>query len=62
MNIHLTGQATPTTAPAIMDNEMKARIPDGRTMESTHIATLQLPGIRKLEIQIHISQKYRQTH
>ena len=48
MNIHLARQATPKTAPVIMDNEMKARLPYGSTMELTHIATLQLPGLRKL--------------
>ena len=47
-NIHLEIQATPTMAPVIMDNEIKARLPDGSTMESTHISTLHLPGLRKL--------------
>ena len=60
VNIHPAIQATPTIAPIIMDNEMKANLPDGRTMESTHKATLQLPGIRNLVRQSHISQKYRQ--
>ena len=41
--IHLARQATPTMAPVIMDNEMKAILTDGSTMDSTHISTLQLP-------------------
>ena len=40
-----------------MDNEMKLRLPDGSTMDSTHIATLQLPGISRLARQIHIFPK-----
>ena len=56
-NIHLARQATPTMAPVIMDNEMKARLLYGITMESTHIATLQLPGLSKLARQIHILPK-----
>ena len=44
-------------APRIVDNEIKARLPDGITMESTHIATLQIPRISKLSIQIHIYPK-----
>ena len=56
-NIHLTRQATPKTDPVIMDNEMKARLPDGSTMESKHIATLQLPGLRRLARHIHIFPK-----
>ena len=44
-------------APLIMNNEMKARLPYGSTMESTHISTLKLPGISKLVIQIHIFPK-----
>ena len=54
-NIHLARQATPTTTPVIMENEMKAGLPDEITMESTHIETIQLPGIRKLARQLHIS-------
>ena len=52
--IHLARKATPKTAPIIMDNEMKARLPDGSTMESTAIATLQLTGLSSLVRQIHI--------
>ena len=58
-NIHLARQATPTMAPVIMDNKMKARLPDGITMESTHIATLQLPGLSKLARYIHIFPKMK---
>ena len=56
-NIHLARQATPTMAPVIMDNEMKSRLQYGGTMDSTHIATLQLPGIIKLSMHIHIFPK-----
>ena len=56
-NIHPARQATPTIALVIMNNEMKSRLPDGRTMESTHIATLRLPGLSRLAIQIHILSK-----
>ena len=58
-NIHLGRQATPTMVPIITENEMKAILPDGSTMESTHIATLQIPGLSKQAIQIYISPKYR---
>ena len=36
---------------------MTARLPDGSTMESSHIATLQLPFLIKQARQIHISPK-----
>ena len=58
-NIHLSRKSTHTMAPAMMDNEMKARLIDGITMESTHIATLQLPGLSKLARQIHIFPKMK---
>ena len=57
VNIHLARQATPKMSPLMMDNEIKARLPDGITMESTHIATLQLPGLSKQARQIHIFPK-----
>ena len=53
-NIHIARQATPTTTPVIMYNEMKSRLPDGITMESPHIATLLLPGQGKVARQIHV--------
>ena len=53
-NTHPAKQVTPTMAPVIMENDMKERLPDGSTMDSTHIATLQLPGLSKRAIQIHI--------
>ena len=31
-NIHLARQSTPAIAPVVIDNEMKARLPDGSTM------------------------------
>ena len=56
-NIHISRQATPTMAPVIMDHEMKAILPNGSTMESTHISTLQLPGLSKLARKIHVFPK-----
>ena len=50
VNIHLAIQTTPKITPAIRDNEMKARLSDGITMESIHITTLQLPGLIRLEL------------
>ena len=41
-NIHPARQATPKMDPVIMEDEMKARLSDGSTMELTHTATLQL--------------------
>ena len=46
-NIHLEIKATPTMAPVIMENEMKAILPDGINMDSTRIATLQIPFLSK---------------
>ena len=59
VNINLARQATPTMPAVMTENEMKAILPDGSTMESTHIATLQIPGLSKQAIQIYISPKYR---
>ena len=56
-NIHLARQATPKMDSVMMDNEMKARLPDRRTMESTYIATLKLPILSRIARQIHIFQK-----
>ena len=56
-NIHLAIQDNHTMAPVIMDNEMKAILPYGSIMELTHIATLQLPVLSKLSIQIYIYLK-----
>ena len=58
-NIHVARQSTPTILPVVTDNKTKARLPDGRAMESTHIATLQLPGLSKLARQIHIFPKMK---
>ena len=46
-NIHLEKQATTTMDPVIISNNMTERLPDGSTMDSSHIATFHLPGIRK---------------
>ena len=56
-NIHLSRQATPTMDPLIMENEIKARLPDGSTMELTHIATLQIPSLSRVARYIHILSK-----
>ena len=56
-NIHLARQGTPTISPVMMENEMKARLPNVSTMESTHIATLQIPGLSRIARQIHIFPK-----
>ena len=41
-NIHLSKQATTIMAPVIISNEITSRIPNGSTVESSHIGTLQL--------------------
>ena len=56
-NIHLAKKATPTMAPVIMENEMKARLLYGSTMESTNMETIQLPGLSKQVRHIHILPK-----
>ena len=56
-NKHLARQATPTIAPVIMENEIKARLPDGSTMESTHISTLQIPDLSNQSRQVYIFKK-----
>ena len=58
-NIHLEKQATPIMALVIMSNDMTSIIPDGRTMESLHIATLQILGLSKQLRQIHILPKMK---
>ena len=57
VNIHLAKQATSTMASVIISNYIKSRLIDGSTMESSHISTLQIPGLSKQAMQIHISQK-----
>ena len=39
-NIHRARQVTPTMAHVIQENKIKVILPDGSTMESTHIAKL----------------------
>ena len=56
-SIHLSRQSTPTMAPVMIDNDIKSRLPDESTMESTHIATLQLQDLLKQERHIHILPK-----
>ena len=43
--------------PSIVSNNMNARIPYGRKMESPYVETLQIPGLTKKTIQIHITPK-----
>ena len=42
-----------------MSNEIASRIPDGSTMDSSHIAKIQLPGLRKQARRIHIYPKMK---
>ena len=57
VNIHPARQATPKMDPVVMENEMKARLPDGRTMDYTHITILHLQGLIIQARHIHISPK-----
>ena len=43
----------------IISNYMTARLSYGTTIESSHIATLQIPGISKQARQIHILPKIK---
>ena len=61
-NIYLSKQAVTTMDPVIMPNDMIQIIPDGRTMESSHIATLQIPVLSKQARQIHICPKMKNPH
>ena len=58
-NIHLSKQATTIIAPVTISNEMTERIPDGITMESSNIATLQISGLSKQARQIYIFPKMK---
>ena len=58
-NTHPEKQATTTMAPVKISNEMTERLPDGITIESSHIPTLYLPGLRKKVRQIHILQEMK---
>ena len=58
-NIHLSKQATNTMAPVIISTETTERLPDGITMYSSHIATLQLPGLRNQAMHIHVFPKMK---
>ena len=55
--IHLAKKSARTIDLIIMSNNMIAIIPDGSTLHSSNISTLQLPGQRKQGRKIHISQK-----
>ena len=56
---HLAKQDTTTMAPVIMSNEMKSILPDGITIEYSHITTLQVPGLSKQVSQIHNFQQMK---
>ena len=49
-NIHLSKQSSTTMPPSIISNGMTARLPYGITVESSHIPTIQLPGLSKQDI------------
>ena len=53
-NIHISNQATPTMEPVIISKDMTSRLLYGSTMESSHIATLQILGLSKQARQIQI--------
>ena len=61
-NIHLAKQATTTTVPVMMSDKITARLIYGNTMESSHIATVQLRGLSKQARQIHTFQKIKHPH
>ena len=52
--IHLENKTTQTMPPVIMSKDMTERLPDGSTMDSSHVEKLQLPGLTKKTIQILI--------
>ena len=58
-DIHLTKQATTKMAPLIIPNEITARLPYGSAMGSSHIVILQLTGLSKQAIHIHIFPKMK---
>ena len=60
-NIHPEKLDTTTMDPVIIWNEMTARLLYGSTMESSHIVTLQIPGLSKQARHIYISQKWKQS-
>ena len=59
MNIHLSNISTPTVAPVTCTHTTEEKLPDGKTMESTHVATLPIPGMSKKAkiIQIYPTMK-----
>ena len=58
-HIHLSKQATTTMAPFLMSNNIASKLPDWIKIESSHVVTIQLPGISKQDSQIHIFPKMR---
>ena len=59
VSINLAKEATTTMAPVIISNDMTARLTVWNTMESSHVATLQLPVLDKQDRQIHIYSKMK---
>ena len=47
VNIHISNESTPPMSPVIMSNNMTSIISYGSTIESSHEATLRLPGLTK---------------
>ena len=58
-NVHLSKQATTTMVPVIIPSYITSMLTDSITMELSHIATLQIPGIIKQARQIRIFPKIR---
>ena len=58
-NTHLANEATPKMAPVIMSKHITARLPDITTMESSHVATIHIPGLTRKSRKNHITPKFR---
>ena len=59
INIYQEIRATTKVAPVIISNDVIERLPDRRAMESSHIVTLQLPGLSKQARKIRIFPKMK---
>ena len=58
-NMHLAKQATTTMFPVIISNGTTSRLSHGRTLQSLHTATIQIPGQIKQASQIQISPRMK---
>ena len=56
-NTHIVNEAITTMEPSIVSNNMNARIPYGRKMESPYVETLQIPGLTKKLDKFTLPQK-----